>query len=657
MTASVKTGRSHLTGRLITDHSSPAEDVRGANDEFSAPEAGTTTLDGGPSHLRSTSVSGLGAFASVGAALLCLAFSPQVNSDTFTPKFAILLLFAAVGLVPLARLVRDDTPLRWPARAAVAFLVVALVSALVSPAPNIGFFGLYLWGTGWLFWLGAAGAFAIGASLGPIDRQWVLGGFLVGAVGNALVAVFQIVTHPSGAMVLFDGTQADGVLGNPIHLEALLLGALALILGRTCRNPRRWGAVVLLLVVGIEFTFERLALVILALLVVYAFRSYGLRRGGIFTMLIGAGYAVAYLSGGSGLGSRVVSGTGETTFGTRLRIWQEGAHYMVQHPLLGAGPGQLRTALDSIASLSFVQHVLAGRILTDGHDIFVEVGVTTGVLGLAMFVVWMFGACATAARCGFLGFAVAMFAVELVEPLNIAILPLAFLGLGVATSVHREQLRTVEATALPLSGLLAPDDSRLSKRQVARTGQIVMAVSLCVAFFLAVTMVVGDVDMFRGTNSTAGRPYNLAAANDANRLLPYWPDSALEIAQVEAFNSTVSPARAKADLLDSLHWTSAALSRDRTDPHILDLLGGAESQLKMYASAKADFLTALSHCKWYPQAFQGLGLIAEAQHDWPMAVHWYSLALKAVEVRDPLGAAQLRGLLHRAERHTRSAGH
>ncbi len=117
-----------------------------------------------PPQDRFGGVSGLGVFAAVGAAALCLAFSPKVNSVTFTPKFAVVLLFAAVGIVPLARLVRSASPLRWPARAAVAFLVVALVSAVVSPSPHIGFFGLYLWGTGWLFWMGAAGAFAIGAS-------------------------------------------------------------------------------------------------------------------------------------------------------------------------------------------------------------------------------------------------------------------------------------------------------------------------------------------------------------------------------------------------------------------------------------------------------------------------------------------------------------
>jgi len=620
------------------------------------PEVEVPLLIEAQSRVRFAGASGLGAFASIGAAVLCLAFSPKVSSETFTPKFATLLLFAAVGVVPLARLVRAKTLVRWPARAAVAFLAVALLSALVSPSPNIGFFGLYLWGTGWLFWLGAAGAFAIGASLDPTDRQWVLGGVLVGAIGNALIAVFQIVTHPFGAMALYDGTQADGVLGNPIHLEALLLGALALILGRTCRNPVRWGAVALLLVVGIEFTFERFALVILAILVVYAFRSYGFRRGGAFTVLVGMGYAIAYLSGGSGLSSRVTSGTGETTFGTRLRIWQEGAHYMLQHPLLGVGPGQLRTAMDSVASLSFFQHVLAGRILTDGHDIFVEVGVTTGLLGLALFLVWMFGAATTAARCGFLGFAAAMFAVELVEPLNVAILPLAFLGLGVATAVGLEHRKTAESSAFGLPVSEASPEPLPAKRAVPYAG-LTTAVAVCVALLLGLTMVAGDAYMFRGTNSAGGRPYNLAAAKDANRLLPYWPDSALEIAQIEAFNSTTATARAAADLRDSLHWTQVASGRDPTYPLIWVLLGRAERELKSYGRAQADYLHALSNSKWYTQAFQGLGELAGEQQNWAAAVHWYREALLTVVVRDPLAAAPLRGLLAAAERHVGSSHH
>jgi hypothetical protein len=630
--------------------------VSGANGEFDAPAPEPAGGVVASVRARSTNVSALGAFASMGAAALCLAFSPQVGSDTFTPKLAIILLFGAVGIVPLARLVRANSPLRWPARAAVAFLAVALVSALVSPSPHIGFFGLYLWGTGWLFWLGAAGAFAIGASLGPDDRRWLLAGLLVGAIGNALIAIYQVAAQPYGALSLYEGTQADGVLGNPIHLEALLLGALALILGRTCRNPLRWGAVVLLLSAGIEFSFERFGLLILAMLIMYALRSYGIRRGGVFGLLVAAGYAMAYLSRGSGLGSRVVSGTSDTTFGTRLRIWWEGAHYMVHHPLLGVGPGQLRTAMDSTATLSFFQHVLAGKVLTDGHDIFVEVGVTTGLLGLGLFAAWMFGAASKSARCGFLGFAAAMLAVELVEPLNVAITPLAFLGLGVATAVRLEQSPTS-----PWSGhrrLATPAEaSNEALRPSPRRpyGVVVTGVALCIALFLGVTMVIGDAFEFRGTNSAPGQPFNLAAATDANRLLPYWPDSALEVAQIEAFDSTTATPGASAALEESVHWTAVAESRDSRYPHIWVLLAGAETELKRYGLAHADYLRALSCDKWYTQALQGLGLLASAQHQWETAVHWYALGLETVLLRDPVATAELRGLLDGAEKRAGAA--
>jgi hypothetical protein len=601
-------------------------------------------------------VSGLGVFAAVGAAALCLAFSPRVNSVTFTPKFAVVLLFAAVGIVPLARLVRSASPLRWPARAAVAFLAVALVSTLVSPSPHIGFFGLYLWGTGWLFWLGAAGAFAIGASLDPKDRRWLVAGLLVGSAGNALIAIFQIVNNPSSpGLALFDGRQADGFLGNPIHLEALLLGGLALVLGRACRSPLRWGAVVLVLAVGLEFTFERFAFGILALLVLYALYTYGARRGGTFALLVAVGYGIAYLGGGSDLGSRVTSGTSETTFGLRLRVWLQGAHYVLHHPLLGAGPGQLRTAMDSTATFSFYQHVLAGKILTDGHDVFVEVAVTTGLLGLGCFLVWLFGAARMAARCSFLGFAVAMVAVELVEPLNVAILPLAFLALGAATAMR---LRPSGAEDDPARQLANDQDVRTySPRTRDRTGApyalIASVIALALALFLGVTMVTGDAYMFHGTNSGPGRPYSLAAAKDANRLLPYWPDPALELAQIKAFDSLNSVSAAPADLAAARQWTAVAVSRDPKNPALWTLLAGAEVDIKAYGLARTDYDRALSCDKWYTQALQGLAQLAETDHDWSRAIHFYRLALTTA-VNDAVMSASLRASLSAAEGHVAS---
>jgi hypothetical protein len=600
--------------------------------------------------VRSSNVSGLGAFAAIGAALLCLACSTKVSSDTFTPKVAVLLLFAAVGIVPLARLVGARSPLRWPARAVVAFLAVALVSALVSPSPNIGIFGLYQWGTGWLFWLGAAGAFAIGASLSANDLRWLFWGLLVGALGNAFVAVIQIVgQYQAGGLALFDGKQADGFLGNPIHLEALLLGGLALVLGRTCRSPIRWGAAVLLLAVGLEFTFERFGLVVLALLVLYALYTYGVRRGGVFALLVGVGYGTAYLGGGSGLGARVTSGTGETTFGLRLRVWLQGAHYVLYHPLLGAGPGQLRTAMDSSATLSFFQHVLAGRILADGHDIFVEVAVTTGLLGLGCFLVWLLGSVRVAARCAFLGFAAAMIAVELVEPLNVAILPLAFLGLGAATAVSLRPEGIPGGVSRQAVGQPPVQSSPNRGRAAGLYPRVTTVVALALALFLGLTMLIGDAYLFRGTNYRPGQPFNLAAAKDANRLLPYWPDSALEVAQIRAFQSVTASSARSAALVASRHWTAIAVSRDSKSPDLWTLLAGADVELRADELARAEYYRALSCDKWYTQALQGLGRLAGIQHNWNGAVHFYRLALLTV-VKDPSAKGQLQYLLSFAER-------
>ena len=413
--------------------------------------------------------------------------------------------------------------------AAIAFLAESLLSALVSTSPNIGFFGLYLWGTGWLLWLGTVGAFAIGASLSADDRRWLFGGLLVGALGNAVVAVWQVVVNPpTPGLGLYDGTQADALLGNPIHLEALMLGGLALVLGRTCRSPLRWAPAVLLLTIGLEFTAERLGLPILAFLVCYAIYSYGVRRGATFAALIAAGFGIGYLGGGSGLGSRVTSGTGESTFGFRIRVWVQGGHYVLHHPFLGAGPGQLRTALDSIATLAYAQHVEPTRALTDGHDIFVEVAVTTGLLGLACFLTWLIGAARIAQRGAFFGFAFAMLAVELVEPLNIAILPLAFLGLGAAVAAGRPSQQTDSAQAMPI----ASDGHR-----TPRVGTLVTAVAVLVALALGVTMVAGDALMLSATHYKLGEPFNIATAKKANTLLPYWPESALTVASIEAFDA------------------------------------------------------------------------------------------------------------------------
>jgi hypothetical protein len=310
--------------------------------------------------------------------------------------------------------------------------------------------------------------------------------------------------------------------------------------------------------------------------------------------------------------------------------------------------------MDSTATLSFFQHVLVGRVLTDGHDVFVEVAVTTGLLGLGCFLVWCLGAARMAARCAFLGFAVAVVATELVEPINIAALPLAFLALGAATAV-RSRPAVPGDKAPQLVEQAVPVHSREPDgRGVAVYARVTTVLLLVLALFLGATMVTGDAYMFRGTNFGPGQPFNLSAANDANRLLPYWPNSALELAQIEAFESLNGTPTAQAHLVAARRWTASAVGRDSHNPQLWTLLAVADVDLKAYGRARTEYYRALACDKWFTQAIQGLGQLAGIAHNWNEAVHFYQLALTTA-VHDADLSTPLRVLLSNAQQHVRTA--
>ena len=262
-------------------------------------------------------------------------------------------------------------------------------------------------------------------------------------------------------------------------------------------------------------------------------------------------------------------------FGSGLECgWRALATYCTTP--VGVGPGQLRTAMDSTATLSFFQNVLHGRILTDGHNIFVEVAVTTGLLGVGLLSLWLFGVARTAARCSFLGFAVAMLAVELVQPIIVAILPLSFLSLGAATAVglrHRDTADLASRTdpnaeqpaaILPVGERGAAPYAR-SRHRSPRW---------CWRSFVGGTMVLGDAYMSSGTDHGPGQPFNLAAARDANRgSCRTGRIQALEVAQVEAFDSARRVRVGAATLVESRHWTAIAVSRRLEQPASLDAPG------------------------------------------------------------------------------------
>jgi len=632
-----------------------------------APPAGQASdTTGGLGARPGVTPAGIGALL-VGA-LLPTAFSAQTLSSSFTPKYLVLLVVAGFGALPLLKLARSSH-ISLAAKGAVVFLVIALVSALTSQAVNIGIFGLYAWGTGWLFWLGCAGAFAIGARLTAGDLNWACAGIVLGAVGNAVTAVYQIVSSPGGALALYNSSQADGLLGNPIHLEAILLGALALIAGRASVSKERmaWWPVVMLLSVALEFTLERVGVLLMIVVILGALVAYGWKRAAPFGLFTLAGWAIGYLAGGSGLGKRVTSGTTETTFGTRLRIWDLALKSTLHHPLLGVGPGELVSGVAPRMTETFARDLGPGTLPVDSHNFVIEVLATTGVLGLLAFLTWVGGA-ALKARGPFLAFTIMALSVELIEPLNIGVTPVALLALGAATASvggqpvglralehWRVRNRPVPSDGSASPGVWASGDDTIgdSGAQVAASGAgeagaaaagaetaaaegspgraghislpaLVATLVLVVgALFLGGTMVVGDHDLLGEYVDFLPAP-KLAASLDANRLLPYWPQSASAVAGAYQWQSEL--AHAPGALGKAQPYVQRAVNRDRAEPELWADAGDLQLLLGDRPGARQFYLQSLRRDPWTVQALIGLGTIAQDEHQWAASAHWFEMA-------------------------------
>ncbi len=519
---------------------------------------GPALLDAGPSEPARP----LEMFAAVVAAVLPVAISPVVYSYTFTPKLAVLLVVTAVGMPRLVALsLRGDHAA--PARAALAFLAVALAASLHSPARLLAFFGSYGWGTGWLFWCAVMGAFAIGASLGDRGRELVATGLLVGAGANAVVEIFQEALRLNSPVLgLYQGTQADGLMGNPIYLESILVGALGLTLVRATTRHPGWLALAALLSAGLELSGERYAILLLAALALYALVTVRSRQGVGYVVAIGVGYGAAYVSTSRLLRQRI---TASVASNPRTLLWKSLARALRHHLLLGFGPGGTMAAQTRYGSLALARKLEVGTYFADAHDVFIEVAVTTGILGLVAFLA--FGLLALRnARGPLLGFAVLAIAVELVEPLNVGVTPLIFLALGAAAGTGA--LREVGTGSR----------SELAVRS---------ALSLA-AILVAGAMLVGDYEVNQGHLH-----YNFSQARSGSEILRVWAEPAVLTANV-ADNRSIAFSDPNRWLPITRHWREIAVQREPTNTQLWEELADSDVAIGHDALATAEYHKALA---------------------------------------------------------------
>lgn len=578
-----------------------------------------------------------------GIAALTVAVAPGWSTSAWAPKEAVLVVLAAAGLPVLVAtaFARSTGPMRRGAvtpharlcaRLGCAFVAVALVSALVSRSPALAMVGLYQQGTGWVFVAGAAGCWALGTRLDSGGRD-LLGRLLVyGGMVNAVVAVLQLVVNlGSLGLPLYDGNLPDGLQSNPFELGALMAAGLALTVDRYRRSPREWYLPVVVLMVGAGASGMRLPLVlVVCVLAVACWQAFGpgrhetrevARRTVGFCALsicgVLAGTVFASVVDHFGTFQRVAGATSEETFGQRLMAWKIGVRSVASHPLLGAGPGQYRAATSALFPLSFVRNA-PDEVFTDAHNFVVEYVTTTGVLGLAALLGFL-AVVLYRARGPLVLAALVLLGIELAEPLDVAIFPVALAALGAAVPL-------VASRATPVC---PPPLGRLWRRAVAVFAVVGIAAG---GLFLAADGVMLRAD---GQFDLAQDQSALSSASFADAVLSAWPDPAVLLGRIH-FYMGLGGHTAERD--EAVHWAQVAVSRDPTDPAQLLTLADYELDAGRFRAALESAREARTYLPWYPSALNVLGVASLALGEKATAHHWFGLSLEIEPHQPPIEA-------------------
>jgi len=645
----------------------------------------------------------------IGVVALLVAWVPDSQIGSWPPEMAAALLLGVPGIPLLvARAVgrhggRPPAE-RWAARALVGWLAVGLTSALLSLRPALALVGGFNQGTGWVFMVILAGAWALGTTLGATGRRLVGSALVAGAVANGVVALVQMFVGLSRiGLPSFGNGQPLGFQGNPVFLGGIEVGAFAIVAARFADRPRRSWLPGLLIALTIGAAGERMSM-LGALVVALAVPAWswwqrthrhasahegqpgapagecrpwrGLRPrwpgptcsavvfGVLGVVAIGGGTLLPLIRSTSVL-DRQLSESAEGTFGDRLHAWFEGARALLQHPLLGAGPGQFRAATSALFPAWFVR-THPGEVFTDAHNIVVEYAVTTGVVGVVLLAAW--AAMALWGRSGALfGFVLAAGVVELIEPLNPVLTPLIFLAVGGASSsawLPRRRRRTVPVQPAPLevgaglspagsTGVLPGGSTGVSTAgSTAPTGSgpgryrraLVLATvsAAVVAGLLAADLLVGTQALATAQSErlVAADGPAWRAATLADDLLAPWPEPAQQLALIASTGRAASRS-APLPLAVAARWDQIGAERDPSDSPLWASLAGVDMRLgRLSAAARAD-LMALHWYPWDAEALEQQGLLALARHDRTRARYWFE-RLVVVQPR-PTVATLMRG--------------
>jgi hypothetical protein len=529
------------------------------------------------------------------AFLLPVVFSPSVYGTFWTPAAAICLVVAAVGGIRLLRLTVYDRA----ARAAAAFVAVALLSALLAHNRTISFFGLYQWGTGWLFVVALAGAWAVGRSIPTNSRRLVENALLAAVLINAGVALLELAFDLSSLRLGKYGGRAPGLLGNPVHLGGLCAAGFALLAPRLERGSMRWGIAVAAVAAATQASGSRAGGALLVLATAAAVVRLRRRRwwAAAFVVLgLVGGAQLASIGGGVAVTQRVQEASGGGGYSARLATWRAAIGNVGDRPLLGVGPGVFRDAVARRRTRVIARSEGSERMFVDAHNVLIEYAATTGLLGLALLAVWLTFAFRSASG-PLLWFAAILLANHLVQPQAVRTTPIAFLALGAAVASNS-----------------ARDLVRLRVELFTR------AVASAVAFAAALSLLIGDFHLEQGSLD-----FVHSQANAADRFLPDWPEPLTLEGRIFLFDEHVTKQPSATN--NAIAAFRAAALRDVGNPSSWNALGTVLFSDSRPQAARRAYQRALHANPVSVVALNGVAQTFATEGDTTAACLWYRRSL------------------------------
>ena len=178
------------------------------------------------------------------------------------------------------------------------------------------------------------------------------------------LATYLVTAMPLGAYFLLTGRRAVG--------RVLAAGALAILTVAFVRTGSRGG-------------FIALVAVIVFIVLRYSAISLGRRLSAavLVTLILLGTASNRYWEQMTTIASDADYNRTEET--GRLQIWGRGIGYMLQHPVLGVGPGNFQTAEGTLSPLADRQQFGVGVRWNAAHNTYIQVGAETGLIGLLLF--------------------------------------------------------------------------------------------------------------------------------------------------------------------------------------------------------------------------------------------------------------------------------